>query len=57
MREASFKVDGLTIFFCLAIVAVVTGSAIASCHKRDVARACVAAGSSWDGRECRVGAK
>lgn len=53
--EDSFPlVVGSILTIGLALMVVI---AIGSCHARDVAKACVAAGSSWDGRECRAGGK
>lgn len=51
-RTWSFRADPWTILCVVGFVAVFGALSIDSCNKRDIAKACVAAGSSWDGRNC-----
>lgn len=51
-RTWSFRLDPLTIFGVVWLVAVFGCLSIHSCNEARVGRACVAAGSSWDGEKC-----
>lgn len=56
-RTWSFRLDPLTIFGVVWLVSLFGALSIDSCNKRDIGKACVTSGGSWDGRHCTRGGK